>query len=295
MVGVWPSLLLHTTQMVKESLFICEMLVLILILNKLIQQTYLDRRWLREVAWGGLFSILLWKTRSDLAIIVLCAIVFSGILLLIRLLLEKKILLPNAIGITLILTITLVGMSSLRVYRIADHPERGFKHPSHQQHELKWWQLPQRVGELRDGFIKEYRQSGSNVGTDVRITNIFDLVLYLPRAIATGFFAPFPWMWFENGTMVGPIARRISGLETVSMYVIEILAAFSVWRMRRSLPVWLLVSIAILGIVSLGLVVVNVGALYRQRYFFLILLVVLAAGQIAHWLPKESGVSNEIV
>ena len=286
-VGVWPSLVLHTTQMVKESLFICEMLALILILTKLIQRTYSDRKWLRDVACGGLFSILLWKTRSDLAIIVLSAIVLAGFLILVPHVLEKRILVPNAIGITLILTIGLVGMTSLPVYRIADHPERGFRHPSQQGHELKLWQLPQRIGELRDGYIKEYRQSGSNVGTNVRITNFIDLVSSLPRAIATGLFAPFPWMWFENGTLVGPIARRISGFETVFMYAIEILAAFSIWRMRRSLSVWLLVLIVMLGVVSLGLVVVNVGALYRQRYFFLILLIVLAAGQIAHWFPAK--------
>jgi len=294
-VGVWPSMLLHTTQLVKDPLFICEMLALVLILTRFIQRTYTDRKWLLDVACGGLLGILLWKTRSDMAIIVLSTIVLAGFLILVRLVLEKKILVPNAMGITLILAITLAGMTFLRVYRIENHPERGFKYQSNRVGEFKWWQLPQRVGELCDGFIIEYRLSGSNVGTDVRITNPTDLVLYLPRALAIGLFAPFPSMWFESGTLVGPMARRISGIEMVFTYAIEILAAFSVWRMRRSLPVWLLVSIVMLGVVSLGLVVVNVGALYRQRYFFLILLIVLAAGQLAHWFPGKDQSVREVI
>jgi hypothetical protein len=47
-----------------------------------------------------------------------------------------------------------------------------------------------------------------------------------------------------------------------------------------------------MGIVALGVVVVNVGALYRLRYIFLILMIVLAAGgtaQLLDWYGRKPG------
>lgn len=74
------------------------------------------------------------------------------------------------------------------------------------------------------------------------------------------------------------------------MYVVEALALVGLWRGRWRLSVWLLLSVALMGIVALGLVVVNVGALYRLRYFFLILMIILAAegaAQALDWYRRE--------
>ena len=45
---------------------------------------------------------------------------------------------------------------------------------------------------------------------------------------------------------------------------------------------WLLFLVAAIGMVALGLVVVNAGALYRIRYVFWMMLIVLAAEGIRH-------------
>jgi hypothetical protein len=48
-----------------------------------------------------------------------------------------------------------------------------------------------------------------------------------------------------------------------------------------------------MGIMALGLVVVNVGALYRLRYFFLILMIILAAAgaaQALDWYRREPAI-----
>jgi hypothetical protein len=286
MVALWPSLLLHSSQMSKDTLFICEMLLLCLVLVRLLRLTYPDRKWLFDVCAGGLAGILLWKTRSDFVAVVLLMIGLAGLLLIIRFIRERRFLLVNTLVIVMILAITLSAMLALDVYRIADHPRLGFKHPAHQQ-VLKWWQVPERVGVLRDGFMKEYRLSGSNVGTDVRITNLRELVAFLPHAAVIGLFTPYPSMWFETGTPTGPLARKLSGAETIVMYGLEILAVLALWRGRHDLANWFLMSVALSGIVLLGLVVINVGALFRQRYFFVLLLLVLAAGQLAFWLSNK--------
>ena len=66
------------------------------------------------------------------------------------------------------------------------------------------------------------------------------------------------------------------------MYVVEGLALLGLWRGRRQLSVWFLFLVAAMGITALGLVVVNVGTLYRLRYVFLILLIIIAAEGAAH-------------
>ena len=112
--------------------------------------------------------------------------------------------------------------------------------------------------------------------------NTMDVIRYLPRATAIGLLSPFPKMWFETGDSVGAKGRILSGLETLVMYVVEVFALVGLWLGRRKLSVWLLFSIATMGTIALGLVVVNVGTLYRLRYVFLIMLIVLAAEGISH-------------
>jgi hypothetical protein len=159
-----------------------------------------------------------------------------------------------------------------------------------------WWRVAERIGEVRRLFIEDSLNAGSNIDVHVQIDSMADLVGYLPRAAAVGFFAPFPDMWLTAGVRVGSTARLLSGLETLAMYGVEVLAALGLWRGRRRLSVWLLLAAAATGLVTLGLVVVNVGTLYRLRYAFLILLIVIAAGGTAHSLGrllKPSGAGDK--
>jgi hypothetical protein len=117
--------------------------------------------------------------------------------------------------------------------------------------------------------------------THVRFNGVSDIVRYLPRAAVIGFFAPFPKMWVQPGN-VGLAARLVSGAETLAMYFLYIAVAVCVWRERRNSRMWLLFLVAAIGMVALGLVVVNAGALFRIRYVFWMLLIVLAAEGIRH-------------
>ena len=123
-------------------------------------------------------------------------------------------------------------------------------------------------------------------------TNKAELIKFVPRAIEIGYLAPFPKMWFTTGYNVGLIGRLLSGFEGILTYVIELLACVFVWRNRRRVEVWLLVLATAIGVTALGLVVVNVGTLYRMRYPFWILLAILGSGglvQILSGRPKAGG------
>ena len=133
----------------------------------------------------------------------------------------------------------------------------------------------QRVGTLRHKFIVAYPLAGSNVDANVEINTPADLLAYGPRAAAVGFFAPFPSMWFTRGVQVGLVGRLVSGAEMLSIYFLFVLAIITLFRQRKRPIVWFLFIVTTVGCLALGYVVANISALYRMRYTFFILLLIL--------------------
>jgi hypothetical protein len=137
-----------------------------------------------------------------------------------------------------------------------------------------------RISRLRENFTRAYPRAGSNVDLDVKFSGTADIIRYLPRAALIGFCAPFPKMWFATGSQTGRIGRVIGGVETFALYLIEAMALIGFWHRRREPAVWWLVIVSIVGITALGLVVTNIGALFRLRYLFVMLVVMLGADGI---------------
>jgi len=146
-----------------------------------------------------------------------------------------------------------------------------------------------RVGRVRRRFVERYTDPGSNVDADVSIESAPELLRYLPRAAEVGFFAPFPFMWFSEGRSVGSAGRLLAGAETLLLYAVEALALLTLWRARVRLEAWLLFASAAVGVVALGLVAVNVGTLFRLRYVFAMLLIILAAESLSRLVVRRSG------
>ena len=125
-------------------------------------------------------------------------------------------------------------------------------------------------------FRKTSPESASNIDSHIGFRSPTDIRLYIPRAIQIGLLAPFPTMWFSSGRTTGRLGRWIAGAETGLMYVGLLLAAFGVWKERRNPAVWLISFFIFSGITLLGMVVINIGALYRHRYIFWFLLIIFA-------------------
>ena len=111
-----------------------------------------------------------------------------------------------------------------------------------------------------------------------------DIIKYLPRATVVGFLAPFPNMWLSTGKQVGSGGRVLSGFEMLVTYVLECFAVIALVLTRRKLTSWFLFSVMALGTVALGLVANNIGALYRLRYPFWMMIVIFGAGGLTHLL-----------
>ena len=192
---------------------------------------------------------------------------------------QRKFMAGNAIVLLLIVLAMLLVPSRLESTTLGGHraPATPLAIPSSSQPapvEGVWTRAINQIRDRRGGF--RYYAQESNIGGEVQFNSASDIVWFVPRAAVVGFFAPFPRMWFAAGSY-GAAGRVLSGLETLAMYVLYIAVGVTLWRERRRLAMWLVFLTASAGLIGLGLVVVNAGALYRLRYVFWIMLIVIAA------------------
>ena len=304
-VGLWPSFLLHTTQLLRDPFFVMGMLAFILIILRLLLRKFSWSRALLYGAAGGCVAIFLWFTRDNMGELMIVIGLLGAGMLIVRQIIERRFQATNSIGIVLLLVMALsvsrvipkfddpIGPGT-GVHASSDSDLYGFR-ASLGTRQPTSWNLITRVMRHRSEFMRYYPAATSNIDQNVQFRSTVDLIRFLPRAAVIGFFAPFPNMWLVSGVHVGSSGRLLSGFEMLAMYVVEGFALVGFWRARRRLSTCYLGLVVATGIVALGLVVINIGALYRLRYIFLILLIVLAAeGAIQSfnwWRGGRSGAS----
>jgi hypothetical protein len=131
-----------------------------------------------------------------------------------------------------------------------------------------------RISSIRSRFAAAYADSGSLVDANTEFRSLSDLVRYVPRALAIGMWAPFPSMWVSSGKRVGNIGKLLSGVETLAIYFLQLFAVVAIVREPRRLALWFILAIVVCGVTALAFIIPNVGAIYRFRYVFWMLLVV---------------------
>ena len=122
---------------------------------------------------------------------------------------------------------------------------------------------------------------------EVTFNSAWEIIRYIPRAIEIGFFAPFPRMWFETG-ISGRSGKLLAALETLVMYVLYVPMTFCLWKERRRLNMWMIFLTTCVALLALGLVVANAGALYRFRYLFWMMLMVIGVKGILEAVARLS-------
>lgn len=307
-VALCPTFLLHTTQFLKDPLFIAATLAFILIVTTWLTRTYSS---INAFVMGALLAVtsgLLLLIRVKFAGFIFAVACFGFALLVVRQWRERRLIYWNMICPVLILSVgAFVAFYPTTVHRkqkrypsdqsglsksaavageqlrgIVAYPPSGsvpVKMPRNSPQHLNRMaeKIAYRIGSARYDFNVSYPESGSSIDRGVELNNFKDVIFYLPRAFAVGFWSPFPSAWLSAGRQVGRAGRLLSGAETLFIYLCQLLALVAVWRAPRSLANWLLLSIAALGMLALGMIVSNVGTLYRFRYLFWIMLIILAA------------------
>ncbi|HEX8721651.1 MAG TPA: hypothetical protein VF736_13530 [Pyrinomonadaceae bacterium] len=310
-VALWPTLLLHTTQLLKDPLFIAGALALVLVVTTWLTRDYGWRAAAAATALLAAVAGLLLLVRGKFAPVVFALVLFGLALLVLRQLLERRVLYWN----TLCPLLVLAAAAWLNVYAANDgravklYPPDGGGPPKavadavRLRSEITYAggvRAPKAESATLAGRLREavervtteaasnrYRynvsfpESGSGIDRDVGFARPGDVAAYLPRAAEIGFWAPFPDTWGGAGKTVGGAGRRLAAAETFAIYLCQLLALAAVLRAPRRIAAWLLLSAAAFGMTVLGLVVSNVGTLYRFRYTFWVLLIVLAAKGLA--------------
>ena len=151
------------------------------------------------------------------------------------------------------------------------------------------------LSNARERYRLCYPNAASNIDVQIAFHSTNDMLLYLPRAAEIAFLSPFPADWFKTGSLpVNTIKRREAGIEMVGVYLALALLPYAVWRWRRRSDLWIILIFCAGMMLVYGLVVTNVGTLYRFRYGFLMTIVGvdLAAGFtfIQQWNNRKKSV-----
>ena len=286
-VGLWPSLLLHTTQLLRDPLLIAMFLLFMLSLEHFLE---FGNSWRRDVSWGVIAAVavvIIRIVRLPMWDVLWAILALAICLLLIGLIKIRKIQVGKIAFVSLILG----TMIFIPHFQSAFRNQQTVKSPRVlNPEEVQRLSVPEQIIRRREAFGLQANQeggvtpseAGSDLNNDVHFATKADMIRYLPRAAAVGFLAPFPNMWFSPGKQVGASGRLLSGFEMILTYFILTLSLIGLWSRRKDLSSWFLFLSASLGILALGLVVTNIGALYRVRYPFWMLMVILAAGGALH-------------
>ena len=138
-----------------------------------------------------------------------------------------------------------------------------------------------------------------------RLATPQQVMRYLPRALAVGFFAPFPWQWFETTGSTGAL-RAFASFEMALWYLLVpglLGGVVGLLKQRRPEGFFVLTFI-LLTAIPISIVVANLGTLFRLRLLFLLPLLLVAAGgdpigvyrRVFHFLvsirsPRANGVT----
>ena len=120
----------------------------------------------------------------------------------------------------------------------------------------------------------DWQQGRSNLDTQVVFYNAAALIEYLPRALQISIFAPFPDAWFGSGSLPSAtLMRRVAGVEMLVVYFCLAGLLLGGYFFRKRGAFWVALAVCAAFLLLYGLVVPNIGTLYRFRYPFLMYLV----------------------
>ena len=140
----------------------------------------------------------------------------------------------------------------------------------------------------REGYYAYvYRNAGSMMDQMVCINSTSDLIGYLPRALQIALLAPFPNQWFDPNSHGQGASRQIAGAEMVVTYIALLGLICLGTGLRKKIELWIALSYVLPLLLLLSVVTPNLGALHRQRYGFLMVLVGIGLGLIAQYVLRR--------
>jgi murein biosynthesis integral membrane protein MurJ len=297
---VFPSSLNWYGQLHKDGYVIAGILLIVYVWVRTLNGASGIKAWL-YILIGTLSGVfLIGFTRpyllKILALALLCVWSFNLLTLLFKKNLQRKYSIAGihliSLVVILVSSVVLKGQSEdtyLNLYETSTSSTSSFP-------DYKWQEgsvLPVKLEGLikiaaltRAGMIQYNIAEGADslIDPEIKPDNVISVIAYLPRALQIGLFAPFPNVWFSKLS----IMRLVSVLEMAIWYcfVPGVLLAL----LRNSNPArWTCLVFALVFLTVFGFVVPNVGTLYRVRYLYLFIILLLGAvGWVDYFAEKLS-------
>jgi len=167
---------------------------------------------------------------------------------------------------------------------------------------IKWeWQNTERVPDILDRYMAAVATvrfnmilSGTAIGarsmidTNETPRNIQEIVLYLPRAFQIAVFSPFPNQWLSQ-----PSAMRLIAVAEMLVFYICIVGMFLLLWFQSSSKIWMVICFSSVFLLILGFTIANMGTLFRLRYAYLQILMMLGLLGWVNYLDRR-GILNNI-
>ncbi len=232
-----------------------------------------------SLLWFAAGACLVWLARPYALDIIL---VLSGISLLclgFRMRNTWGPVVVTSIFVSVVVVLLVIGSEVKRIKK-SDPPKPGITGMIQEMVEKKFTSF----AKDRDRFNRLTEATESSLDTDLRFDSLSDVMAYLPRALQIALFAPFPGTWFEKDAS---IFRRGGAIEMIFFYMVYVLFVFMCVRKKLTIPAVPALIFATGLILFQGLVVSNVGALYRMRYGAIMIFVTLPLAYIGSGITKS--------
>ena len=101
-------------------------------------------------------------------------------------------------------------------------------------------------------------------------------------------------MVFKGLLPTSRIFRMVSSFEMAGTYCIYFFLVYAVFIWYRSRCFWFVFLFSIAMLLNQGLIIVNLGTLYRVRFFYITLLNVLGMCGLAHLILNKRNIRSNI-
>ena len=257
-----PILLLHSTQLLRDPLYLAALLLWIHAWISLFKSDPKPNYFLCFCVIISISPFVFWVRERFWVLAQLMSIAWLGLAILFVIFRQRPLRFGGVVFIlALLINISTVHKITTKLW----YPELVAPREGNFEKESKPFTFFYKIAHLRQKFISSYAQA-SCIDHHIHFENDADVINYLPRAAQISLCMPFPSMWFEGKGKTGLGGRLLSGYEMIFMWGC-ILGALIVAFQKYSNPavIMLLIALSIISL-ALGLVVTNGGALYRMRF-----------------------------
>jgi murein biosynthesis integral membrane protein MurJ len=298
---IFPSALNWYGQLHKDGYAIAGTLLILLIWIKAVRGPASIRGWLALVIGYFAGVLLIGSVRPYNLKILLIATLGACLSIFVIALLRRRFFRVRMLLLFFVIAVitTAGGIKSTAHLSMGEASYADWQSPKWQWQDSSW--LPDvietyietaartRVGLIHYGL---HEKAKSIIDVDVMPKNTVEVAGYLPRALQVALFAPFPSMWLTNLSL-----PRMVATGEMFIYYLCIPGIVLLLRYKRSPPVLISLYFACCFLLVYGFVSANLGTLYRLRYGYLFIMLLLGVlgwfvwlentgrlGRIIHWL-----------